>query len=235
MTSDNGTSRTIGEVRDYLLHQLNSALRRPGMYGGESALLLFLNAVAFVDAGEQLLADDLTELRAREASVSTGVSGAVELVMGERCGGIMASVYAEIAHRRGWLALDNSLSRADYDHLRNWMRSWCAHDRSHSDVLAEFGPPSVLLGGSNPFFPKTLGYSTVHLDDPLVFFHLGVGTDPGASAAWPPADPEPVLLATRYGGARFIDRFAFTPKGAARRDRLASRQLRPTAATPSKE
>ncbi|WP_370933422.1 hypothetical protein [Amycolatopsis sp. cg13] len=216
MTSDNGTSRTIGEVRDYLLRQLNSALRRPGMYGGESALRLFLDAVAFVDGCERLLADDLTELRARGAFVSTGVSGAVELVMGERDSHIMASVYAEIAHLRGWLTLDNTLSRADYDRLRNRMGSWCARDRSHSEVLAEAGPPSVLFGGPNPAFSKTFAYGTVHLDDPLVFFHLGSGTEPGTSVTGTPDEPESVLLATRYGGAKFIDRFVFTPQGAAR-------------------
>lgn len=220
MTSDNGASRTIGEVRDYLLRQLNSALRRPGMYGGENALRLFLDAIAFVDGCEQLLADDLTELRSREAFVSTGVSGAVELVMGERDADIMASVYAEIAHRRGWLALGNTLSRTDYDRLRNRMPSWCADDRSHGEVLAEIGPPSVLIGGSNPLFPKTLAYGTAHLDDPLVFFHLGNGAEPNAT--WPPDHPEPLLLATRYGGSRFVDRFAFTPAGAARRARLTS-------------
>jgi hypothetical protein len=222
MTSDDDTSSTIGDIRDYLLQQLNSALRRSGMFGGESALRLYLNAIAFVDGCEQLWAEDMIKLQSRGAFVSTGVSGAVELVLGDRAEDVMASVYAEIAHRHGWLTLDNTLSRVDYDHLRNRMQSWCARDRSHSDILADVGPPSMLLGGSNPLYPKTLAYGTTHIDDPLIFFHLWNGIEPGASATWPPDHPEPLLLAIRYDGARFIDGFTFTPRGAARREQLGS-------------
>jgi hypothetical protein len=35
------------DVREYLLGTLNEALRRPGMFGGELSLRIYLDAVAF--------------------------------------------------------------------------------------------------------------------------------------------------------------------------------------------
>jgi len=222
MTSETGASRTAGDIRDYLLRQLNSALRRPGMYGAEIALHLYFDAIAFADRGERRWAEDLSALESRETFLPTGVTGAVERVLGHRAEDVMASVYAEIAHQYAWLTLDNNLPDADYGRIRSRLPAWCAQDRSHSEVIAEFGEPSMLIGGSNPRFPKTLVYATAHTDSPLIFFHLWNGTQPGAAANWPPDHPEPILLAARYGGARFIDGFIFTPTGSARRAELAS-------------
>jgi hypothetical protein len=47
---------------------------------------------------------------------------------------------AEIA----WLTLDSSLPEADYDRIRNGS-AWCAQDRTHSEVIAGFGEPSMLI------------------------------------------------------------------------------------------
>lgn len=212
-----GTSRTAGDIRDYLQRQLNSALRRPEMFGGENALRLYFDAMAFADCGEEAWARDLSVLRSLEAFASTGVTGAVERVLGHRAADVMASVYAEIACRHAWLTLDSNLPEADYDRIRNRLPAWCAQDRSHSEVVAEFGEPSMLIGGSSPRYPKTLIYATAHTDSPLIFFHLWNGMQPGASATWPREHPEPILLATRCGGERFADGFIFTPAGSARR------------------
>jgi hypothetical protein len=196
------------------------------MFGGEIALRLYFDAIAFVDDCEHLWGEDLAALKSRGAFVSTGVTGAVQRVLGQGTEDVMASVYAEIAHRRTWLTLDEELSPAEYDHMRETFRPWCAHDRSHGDVLAVFGPPSMLLGGSNPLYPKTLAYGTARPGDPLIFFHLWNGTEPGTTTTWPPDHREPLLLATRCAGERFIDGFTFTPKGAARREQLGSGQTR---------
>ncbi|MFD5922279.1 hypothetical protein ACFVYP_36675 [Kitasatospora sp. NPDC058201] len=51
-TTGYNNGRTAREVREYLLTQLNGALRRPGMCGGETTLRLYLDAVAFADAAE---------------------------------------------------------------------------------------------------------------------------------------------------------------------------------------
>lgn len=222
MTSDAETSRTAGDIRDYLLQQLNSALRRPGMFGGEIALRMYCDAIAFTDRSERLWAEDLSALRSREAFASTGVTGAVERVLGHRAEDVTASVYAEIAHQHAWLTLDSNLPEASYGRILNRLPAWCARDRSHSEIITEFGAPSMLIGGSNPLYPKTLAYATADTGSPLVFFHLWNGTQPGASTSWPPEHPEPVLLAARHGSARFIDGFIFTPSGSARRTRLTS-------------
>ena len=92
MTSDAEASRTAGDIRDYLLQQLNFALRRPGMFGAEMALRLYCDAIAFIDRGELQLAEDLRALQSREAFVSTGVTGAVERVLGYGAEDVMASV-----------------------------------------------------------------------------------------------------------------------------------------------
>jgi hypothetical protein len=222
MASETGASRTADDIRDYLLRQLNSALRRPEMFGAETALRLYFEALAFTDRAEQAWAEDLSALRSREAFIPTGVTGAVERVLGHRAADVMASVYAEIARQRAWLTLGNSLPEADHGRIRSRLPAWCAQDRRHSEVIAEFGEPSMLIGGSNPLYPKTLVYATAHTDSPLIFFHLWNGRQPGASTNWPPEHPEPILLAARRGGARFIDGFIFTPTGSARRAELAS-------------
>jgi hypothetical protein len=222
MTSDAGAGRTAGDIRGYLLQQLNSALRRPGMFGGEIALRLYFDAIAFTYCSERLWADDLSALQSREAFVSTGVTGAVERVLGHRAEHVMASVYAEIAHQHGWLTLDSNLPEASYGRILDRLPAWCAQDRSHSEIIAEFGEPSMLIGGSNPRYPKTLAYATAHAASPLIFFHLWNGTQPGKAINWPPEHPEPILLAARHGGTRFIDGFIFTPAGSVRRSQLTS-------------
>jgi hypothetical protein len=216
VTSDKAASRTIGEVRDCLVRQLNSALRRPGMFGGEIALRLYSGALAFADGRDDWRATE-SALQARGAFISTGVTGAVARLFGANSADVMASVYAEVAHDYGWLDLDRVMSPADYGRMRDMVRPWCARDRSQADVLAEFGPPSVRLGPSSPRFPKTLAYGTARPEDPLIFFHLGSAA---ADAGEPATDARPALLAVRFDGATFIDGFTFTPAGAAYRDHL---------------
>lgn len=50
---------------------------------------------------------------------------------------------------RAWHTSDNNQPEADYDRIRDRLPVWCAQDRSHSEVIAEFGEPSMLIGGSN--------------------------------------------------------------------------------------
>jgi len=213
-------ARTVADVRGYLLSELNSALRRTGMYGGEMALRLYFDAVAYADEREQDWRRETDLLHERGAFVSTGVSGAVERVLGERSEHVMASVYAELAHRYGWLTLDRPLEPAEYDRVRNAVVSWCESDRTMTETLAEFGPPSILLGGNNPRYSKTFGYGTPH--QPLVFFHLWNGTESNAASTWPPDHPEPLLQAARRPADSFVEEFVFTPRGARRRKELGA-------------
>ncbi|MFD7137286.1 hypothetical protein [Streptomyces sp. NPDC059894] len=222
-TTDHNDGRTAQDVREYLLTHLNGALRRPGMYGGETALRLYFDAVAFADAAEQAWREELKDLQARRASFSTGVRGAFQDLWGDAHEGAVASVYAEIAHRQGWLRLDRTLTSAEYDKILRTSETWCRKDRLLSDVVTAFGPPSVLFGGTNPRYPKTLGYATDRRDDTLLCFHLWNSFVPGSSSSAASVHAEPVLWAFRAGGALFTDGFTFTPEGSARRSPSAGR------------
>ncbi|MFI1092114.1 hypothetical protein [Streptomyces sp. NPDC020917] len=215
--TDPSDERTVQDVLDYLVTHLNGALRRPGMYGGEVAIRLYFDAVAFADAAEQAWKQELKDLQTRRASFPTGVRGAFQDLWGDAHEGAVASVYAEIAHRQGWLRRDRTLTSTEHDEIRRVSETWCRKDRLLSDVVTEFGPPSVLFGGNNPHYPKTLAYATGQRDDALLCFHLwnDFARTPGQSLA--SVHAEPVLWAFRNGGALFTDGFVFTPEGSARR------------------
>ncbi|MCP3822098.1 hypothetical protein NLX86_29625 [Streptomyces sp. A3M-1-3] len=188
------------------------------MYGGEVAIRLFLEAVAFADNREHAWGEELQTLRTRHASLSTGVRGAFQQLWGDGSEGAVASVYADIAHRHRWLRLDRSLSQAEYDEMRHTSTTWCNEDRYLSEIIAIFGPPSMLLGGSNPNYPKTLAYTTDRPEDALLCFHLWNGSAPGSPLIADPVHAEPVLLAIRHDGGQFNAGFTFTPAGSARRE-----------------
>lgn len=135
------------------------------MYGGETALRLYLAAVAFADAAEQVWQEELKDLQTRVV-FSTGVRGAFQDLWCDTHEGSVASVYAEIAHRQGWLRLDRTLTSSEYDEIRHASKTWCREDRFLSDVVKAFGPPSVLFGGTNPNYPKTLAYTSDRRDAP---------------------------------------------------------------------
>ncbi|MGY5061015.1 hypothetical protein ACWDFR_44425 [Streptomyces sp. 900105755] len=127
-----------------------------------------------------------------------------------------ASVYAEIAHRQGWLRLDRTLTSAEHDAIRRVSATWCRKDRLLSDIVTAFGPPSVLFGGNNPNYPKTLAYATDRPDDNLLCFHLWNSFVPSPSPSSASVHAEPVLWAFRDGGTLlFTDGFIFTPEGSA--------------------
>lgn len=200
--------RTSGEVREYLLGRLGEAVRRPGSSGGEPVLGLLFDALEFLGRGRRPWRSELAGMGAWSAA---GVGGAVELVLGERAEDLAAAVYAELARRRGWLAPDRELSPAQYYRLRAALPSWCARDRVRDEVLAEFGPPSVAIGGGTccggACWGGTLAYGTARADYPLVCFRLcGAGGSAGAGlvAAWCGDQPlrEEGLLFTPWGAAR---------------------------------
>ncbi|MEU9186131.1 hypothetical protein AB0D14_16590 [Streptomyces sp. NPDC048484] len=160
---------------------------------------------------------DLVPLRKAAALLESPLAGAFwEMVLGHYDEGATASVYAEFAHRRGWLAPDRVLTPDEYRTLRDRARSWAGEDRVWADVTAEFGPPSMLIGGTNPYYGKTLGYLGEGIEEPIVFFHLWNGSAPDAEASWPELK-EPLLLGLRFGNGPFRESFTFTPEGQRRR------------------
>ncbi|WP_412538708.1 hypothetical protein R8Z50_22990 [Longispora sp. K20-0274] len=207
----------LREVREYHLSRLANALRRPGMWGGEITLGLFLDAVAFIDGRPEEWSRDQDELRTSGAFTSIGVRGGFAAVLpGHDCEGATASVYGDIAYKRGWLSAERVLPDGLFRRLRSGAE-WLIRDWSLDEVLAVFGEPSVWFGGANPRFPKTLAYAGADRADGLVCLHFASTYDWQAD---PPApDTPPILLAARHGVGPFPERFTFTPTGSAVRAR----------------
>ncbi|MEU8399607.1 hypothetical protein AB0C28_30865 [Nonomuraea sp. NPDC048892] len=209
--------RSSAEIRAYLKDQLNQALRRPGMYGDEIALRLLFDHLAYAEHQDEEFAQALRTLTSRGAFNGGGVTGAISTVLPDSSGHGVASIYAELAHDREWLQADRTLTPDEYADMRRTLVGWAAHDRTFTDVRELFGPPSLLIGGTNPYFGKTLAYLTSHAAAPIVFFHFWNGSDSQAEKTRPPIYDEPVLLAVRAGRGAFKDTFTFTPEGDRRR------------------
>lgn len=205
------------EIHAHLVDQLNLALRRPGMHGGETALRILIDHLLFVEGEPEAWAELKHDWEDRGLWTPIGIAGALQDLFPTRadCDNI-ASVYAEFVHRRSWLKSDRVLTREEYEALTGRVRQWAAADRTWPDVTAEFGPPSVLFGGSNPLYGKTLGYLTEDPQQPIVFFHLWNGSEPGTES-WPPAHEQPLLLAVRFGGTSLSGSLTFTPEGERKR------------------
>jgi len=187
------------------------------MYGDEENLRQLISFLLYVeDSGTMDSWHD--EMRAGGAFYSTGVKGAVGLMFPEADVGIIYSVYAEFARRRQWLTLDRELTTDEYGAMVDEVAAWSG-DRSWQDILATFGQPSVLFGGTNPRYGKTLGYATGRAGDPMICFHLWNGSEPGQPETWPVYD-DPILLAVRRGNAPFEKCLSFTPEGTRRRPPL---------------
>jgi hypothetical protein len=211
------TRPSLDQVRQYHLGRLNDALRRPGMWGREITLRLFLDAVAFVDGLGEVWQREQDTLRTRGAFNALGVHGAFADVLPgyDDAGAAVASVYAEIAWRHGWLTVDRVMPDGDHQRLCDDVVQWCARDRLLDEVLSELGPPSVWCGGGNLRFSKTLAYAAADPGWGLVCLHFA-GTYEW-DAPQPQPESQPVLLAVRHGDGSFFDTFTVTPTGAAYR------------------
>ncbi|OPC76723.1 hypothetical protein B4N89_45390 [Embleya scabrispora] len=212
------------EIRAYLKDQVNLILRRPGMYGDEVALRLVVDHLLFAQGRPDAWIGQQRHWEERGAWTSRGIAGAFSDLLPRNCrSDSVASVYAEFAHRRGWLHPDRVLTTDEYDVLRGTARRWASRDRVWADVVTEFGTPSVLFGGTNPLYGKALGYVSADPGEPPVVFHLWNGSAPGTASSWPPDHTEPLLLAVRCDDAPFRESFTFTPTG---------RRLRPGTTEP---
>ncbi|MET8658366.1 hypothetical protein [Streptomyces griseus] len=202
------------EIHAYLVEQLNSALRRPGMFSQrDAALRMLVDHLLFLERKPEVWAEQQRSWASRGAGSSTGPGGMFEELMpGGYDQNCVASVYAEFAHRRGWLRPDRLLPADEHHALRARVHPWAQTDRSWADVLSEFGPPSILCGGTSPLYSKTLGYLGEDPEEPMVFFHLWNGSTTAAESTWHEL-AEPVLLAVRFSDAPFSEAFTFTPEG----------------------
>lgn len=141
--SDPAPSRPApGDLREYLLTQFNQALRRLGMYGGEDALLLLADALAFADACQPEWNETMAQLRAHGAATSARVRGAFQRLWGDQGPNphdAVASIYAEVALPRGWVTLDHALDRRGYDELDQSSARWA--DRARRPASSDLPPP----------------------------------------------------------------------------------------------
>lgn len=125
---------------------------------------------------------------------------------------VVASLYGEDAHRRGWLRLDRTLTPAEHSAVVDTATSWSRNNRSLQEVVAEFGPPSVTFGSTEPDRPKTVSYATSDRAAAVVAFHLGSAqpeTDTGSGKGpW----TSPALLTVRVHDD-FFGGWEITPVG----------------------
>ncbi|MFJ6543894.1 hypothetical protein ACIQMP_25045 [Streptomyces sp. NPDC091385] len=204
---------TVEEIHAHFVEQLNSALRLTGMFGGEPALRALVEHLLFVEREPEAWEELRGRWEKEGAWSSLGVTGAFRDLVPDRsylCGS--ASVYAEFARRRGWLVPDRTLTSEEYAVLAGRVGQWAEEDRTWPDITAEFGAPSVLFGGSNPRYGKTLGYLCADLTQPMILFDLwndGASADAGRD--------QPSLLAVRRSDEPFRQSFRFTPEGRRRR------------------
>jgi hypothetical protein len=93
----------FGEAYRHHRTQVNSVLRRPGMYGrDEIAERLLLEAMAAVDGSLTRWRAECDGLRDRLAFTATGVRGAYcNVLPADALRDATASIYAQIAHRCG--------------------------------------------------------------------------------------------------------------------------------------
>ncbi|MBP0460603.1 hypothetical protein [Streptomyces montanisoli] len=208
---------TAADIHAHLVEELNLALRRPGVFGGEVALRMLLDHLLFVERQPEAFAQQCREWEGSGLWTAHGITGAFRDVIPARNYEYgLASVYAEFAQRRGWLKPDRVLPEGAYQDLKGRVRQWAEEDRTWADVTAEFGAASVLFGGTNPLYGKTLGYLSTDPKQPMVVFHLWNGSE-RTEESWPPEHEQPLLLAVRFGGGSFRRSLTFTPEGKRRR------------------
>ncbi|MFI6597953.1 hypothetical protein ACIBHX_16970 [Nonomuraea sp. NPDC050536] len=200
--------RSSAQIRGYLIDQLNLALTRPSMFGGELSLRILVDHLAYATGEDLLWEEELRLMVERGACCATMVKGAFRALFEGIDEHAPASVYAEFARNRRWLSVDRTLRIAEYESLRQGLGTWTVEDRTLGDVVEAFGTPSLWIGGTNPSFGKTLGYASERVGDPMVFFHL-----------WNDFEyDQPILLAVRCGTGPFRETFTFTPEGRKRRN-----------------
>lgn len=213
------TDRTLASsevMHAYLVDELNSALRKVGMYGRlDTSMWFLIRHLLVLEHRPEVWEEQKGRWERQGVWSSTGVQGAFARYFPSDPSFGACSVYAEFVRREGWLKPDRVLDEGAYAVLRDKAGRWAEDDRSWADVTTAFGPPSIQIGGNNPRYGKTLGYVTADLAQPMVAFHLWNGTDPGLQD-WP-SHEEPLLLAVRCGNGDFADSLTFTPQGRNRR------------------
>jgi len=163
--------RSIEEVRTYFLNLFDHAAKRSSMYGGELFLHNCLNHLAFVDQTESILQREMQRLKDWGAYNACGATGAFKCATGISQPEMeVASLYAELAFRMGYLQLDRYLSPKEFQMCRQRIdRKFSERDWAVDEIKMEFGKPSWATG-TNPYYPCVLAYASAEVSDGWVFF-----------------------------------------------------------------
>jgi hypothetical protein len=177
------------------------------MYGGNASgvelrLSSLLDDPCYIDEREAELQQAREELRSRRVSTATGVVGAFRWRISYEAdfADEVASVYANLAQRLGYLSLDGELSPSAWYPLTKGLRARCrARDWRVSEVQAAFGPPSLVMG-------QVYAYVKAGDDRAWVCFDFDRGSE-----KWPERDY--LLREIRTPARTFARELTFTPYG----------------------
>jgi hypothetical protein len=197
-------------IREYVLENLNHALRRPGMFRGETGLVLYLDIVGFAFGNSNILRRFQDKRHAQKAfDPHDGVSGAFRRLWAAADDHMVASIYAEEARLQGWLRPGRWLQEAEYNRIAGMIDSWCASDRTLAASADELGLPSLCSGPTTGRWPVTLIFATENLADPMISFYFW--NELKSAGRW--LYDQPVLLGARREAASFPSSFTLTPTG----------------------
>jgi hypothetical protein len=211
--ADAPAPRSAAGIRVHFIVRLNLALLRAGMYGGEPALGIFMDDLAWIDGRDERVAD---VMKAWGTWSPVGVRGWLARLFGDlpsRHDAAAAFTYADLAQHWGYLRPQRTLTAKKYTRLRGEARGWTAAG-AHipADVVAAFGPPSLGLTKYNRLYPVSLAYASAAAGDPLVIFDFWQITDWDTRPSTPRLGPEPVLRDVRWRESGSTV-FTFTPVG----------------------
>lgn len=138
-------------MRARLIEQVSMMLQRPGMFSNRDQAF---EIMCWMRLGDLLFLDGLSEPTRDELGLTRkykqcGVPGPFWEVFGNkfRCYNEVASVYAEIFHGFGYLALDRLVPTDDWASLLAAADSaFTGNDTRLSAIVDTFGPPSFKVG-----------------------------------------------------------------------------------------
>jgi hypothetical protein len=165
--------RTIEEFKARHVETLSDAIKRPGMYGGDSSgvdlhLRMLLEDLCFIDERDADAAI-YQPLKERHLWSSVGIRGPFSRVFhfADDFENELASVYGEMAFRLGYITPTRLLSCIELERIKRDARRFRANDIHAADIQAMFGPASLIVGGR---YYQILCYGTDDANHWWLFF-----------------------------------------------------------------
>lgn len=170
------------EIREHLIDQLNSVMKRPSMYGGWVAADVTAMHLAFIDGYDE------PQIRIIDYTARSGSMRFVDERVPDPDQNLYFALHLPEFHRRGWFRPTAVLTPEAHADLLTTFEPWLADRRRQCDVVEAFGPPSWRHGNA-------LAYATADPADPMVVF---VAHDDAITAAWTSEElfPEGLRLTT---------------------------------------